>query len=116
MGPALGCGNGTTAWLVLGALLLLLPGLTALAVWGARGVIIPHRPRSPDEALRERFALGAISRQQYRQALVDILKDRYIRGELDLDEYETRLDLLLREPVQGWRQEQEQAAQPGSRR
>lgn len=112
MSPALGCGNGTAAWLVLAALLILLLGLTALVVWGAGGMIARRGPRSPEEALRERFARGAISRQQYREALVEILKDHYIRGELELDEYETRLDLLLREPVKGWRREQERPAWP----
>ncbi|MCL5264720.1 MAG: hypothetical protein M1343_05950 [Chloroflexi bacterium] len=42
---------------------------------------------------------GEISRQQYLDALINILKDRCVRGEIELDEYERRLGFLLEEPV-----------------
>ncbi len=39
-----------------------------------------------------RYSRGELTREQYRQALVDILKDRYVRGELDVEAYEVDLD------------------------
>jgi uncharacterized membrane protein len=50
------------------------------------------------ETLRLRFARGDITRQQYEEALVELLKERYVRDELDMSEFEDRLSGVLAEP------------------
>ncbi len=88
-------------WLlaVLAVPLVLILVIVTLVVLGSRATRSPRRPLSPEEILRERYARGEISRQQYLDTLVDILKDRCARGELELDDYERRLDLLVQEPT-----------------
>jgi len=51
--------------------------------------------RSPEEELRVRYARGEMGRQQYQDAMVEILKDRYVRGIMDLREYERRVSRLF---------------------
>lgn len=58
-------------------------------------------PRAPVDVLRDRYARGEITRETYRQALADVLKDRYVRGEITLDEFEARLERLLSEHTPG---------------
>jgi uncharacterized membrane protein len=50
------------------------------------------------ETLRLRFARGEITRQQYEEALVELLKERYVRDERDMSEFEDRLRGVLAEP------------------
>ncbi len=104
------------AWGVLGLLgLLLALGLVAFGVW-RRDAGAPARPlRSPEERLRERYAAGALTRPQYQEALVDLLKDRYVRGELDVDEYEARLEHLLAAAPMPLQPREGEAGRPGPR-
>jgi len=50
--------------------------------------------RSPADILRQRYALGEISQEQYREALMDILKDMCVRGEITVDEFDSRAERL----------------------
>ncbi len=59
---------------------------------------------TPVDALRRRYAAGEIGQTQFRRALVELVKERYVRGDLTLDEYESRvrhiyLDPALRPPA-----------------
>ncbi len=49
--------------------------------------------RSPAEILRGRYARGEISRDQYREALLDVLKDMCVRGEITVDEFDARAEI-----------------------
>ncbi|MBI3979674.1 MAG: SHOCT domain-containing protein [Chloroflexi bacterium] len=107
MGPMMGggpWGSGVLSWpgQMLLVLFILALGLVALALWRRDGRV-RRRPLLPEEMLRERYAAGEITRQQYQEALVDVLKGRYVLGELDLAEYELRLGRLLGEerPLEG---------------
>ena len=100
MGPMMdgwqGGGGPTVVWLgpMLVAMLVFLFAV-AHAV-RRRGSTQPKRRRSsPEETLRQRYALGELSRQQYKEALEDILKDRYVRGEVTLEEFEERVGQLV---------------------
>lgn len=106
MGPMM---NYSNDWLiiVLVAPFILVVGAIAFVIVGSRGTRNTQKSLSAEEFLRERYAKGEISRQQYLDALVDILKDRCTRGEIELDEYERRLDLLLQEPTRERRRELE---------
>ncbi len=106
--------TGGSAWagatvlglgLLLAILIGLVLGLIASNLGPSGGPEAERRPRSPQQTLEERFAQGKLTRQAYRAALVDILKGRYVRGELDLDEYQAQLDLLLDESARGSRPE-----------
>ena len=46
--------------------------------------------RSPAEILRYRYARGEINQEQYREALSDVLKDMCVRGEISVDEFDSR--------------------------
>ncbi len=98
MGPMM---NYSSGWLILLPVvpLVLVLGIIAFIILGSRGTRHPRRQLSPEQVLRERYAKGEISRQQYLDALIDILKDRCVRGEIELDEYERRLGFLLEEPL-----------------
>jgi len=50
--------------------------------------------RSPAEILRNRYARGEISQEQYREALMDVLKDMCVRGEITMDEFDSRAQKL----------------------
>jgi hypothetical protein len=39
--------------------------------------------------------MGELTRQQFQEAQEDMLKDRYVRGEVTLDEFESGLDRLV---------------------
>ncbi|MBI2953404.1 MAG: hypothetical protein HYY30_03760 [Chloroflexi bacterium] len=88
-------------------LIVLTVGIVALVIWRGGGATSWQRSRRPEDILRERYAKGELGRQQYLDALIDILKDRCIRGEIELDEYERRIDLLLEEPLKQRRRELE---------
>ena len=104
MGPMMGgwqVGGGTvidwgTPAVVVLLLALLLAGV-ALIAWHGSGVRLGRREGSPGETLRERYARGELTKQQYQEALEAVLQDRYVRGEIDLEEFETRLAGLLGE-------------------
>ncbi|MBI3979682.1 MAG: SHOCT domain-containing protein [Chloroflexi bacterium] len=107
MGPMMGGGpwaGGMMGWpaLALVGLLMVALGLVVLAAVprGVGGRERQGRLHSPEAILRERYATGELTHRQHREALVDLLKDRYVRGEIELDEYEARLGLLLGEPVE----------------
>ena len=93
----LAAGLSSVGW--LGLAILLVGG--GLAVAGSvRRRRTRRRPGSlsPDQWLRLRFANGEIGRQEYQDALVTGLQDRYVRGDIDLDEFDARLTRLLAEP------------------
>lgn len=95
--------------LILGlvALVLLVSVLLVLAGRASTMPDGPDRARSPEDMLRARYVRGELSRQQYLEVLSDLLKDRYIRGEIDVAEYEARLRLLLGEATTRRHDEQE---------
>ena len=111
MGPMGGMGGMMSGWNSVsgpapgwpGALPLLLVllmlgcagALLATGVWRSGLGAGNGQAHSPEETLRLRYASGEFTAPQYREALVEILKDRYVRDELALDEYEARLALLL---------------------
>ena len=96
------CGvGGTTAglWLMLIPLLVfLVGGLVALSFWAAHTWPVRSAPEGKERLLRGHYAAGVISRQQYQDALLDMLKDRYVRGALRLEEYEARVARLFAPP------------------
>ncbi len=118
MGPMMGGSWGTPGWLFLAlpvVLFVVVLGAVTFVVLTTRGKSERRQPASPEEILRERYARGEISRQQYLESLEDSLKDGYVRGELTLDEYEARLALLLGSPLARSRQALEQRERPASR-
>jgi len=88
---------GDVVLLLLGIVLVTGLGLVALVAWRDRDRTASQGPSS-EEVLRTRYIRGELSREQYREVLVDILKDRYVRGEIDLEAYETALGRMLEEP------------------
>ena len=99
--------NYPDSWSILALVLLLVlaVGIVALVIWRGGGATSGHQSRRPEDVLRERYARGELGRRQYLDALIDILKDRCIRGEIELDEYERRLGFLLDEPLKERRRE-----------
>lgn len=100
MGPMMGdggWGNPGTIWLVpVLVVLVVVAFVVAVIGTGRHGDAPARRPApGPADILRDRYVRGEITRRQYREALVDVLKDRFVRGELGLDEYEEQLDRLL---------------------
>jgi uncharacterized membrane protein len=69
-------------------------GLLVIASGHAR-LPSERRPRSPETMLRDRYVRGELDQRQYHEALVDVLKDYYVRGRLGLEEYEARLKVLF---------------------
>lgn len=55
------------------------------------------RTRSPERLLDERFARGELTRQEHLELSREILTGRFIRGELELGDYEDRLNRLREE-------------------
>ena len=104
MGPMMGDWQGSSGidigWMspvvVMLIVALLLAGV-ALTAWHGSGIRLGRRESSPGETLRERYARGELTKQQYQEALEAVLQDRYVRGEIDLEEFETRLAGLLGE-------------------
>lgn len=106
MGPMVGgmpwaAGGVGAWWLAVLLLLVLLLGLVALRVWARRGAEDGRRPGTAEQLLHERYARGELTRRQYREGLIDVLKGRYVRDEMDVVEYEDRLRAFLREPATG---------------
>jgi uncharacterized membrane protein len=90
--------NGTFAvWLIpfLAVLIVALFAVTR-AVRRSRGNQTSLRRGTPMETVGERYALGEVTRQQYQEALEEELKDRYVRDEINLEEFEKRIDRLVR--------------------
>ncbi|MGH2355074.1 MAG: hypothetical protein ACRDI2_19710 [Chloroflexota bacterium] len=50
---------------------------------------------SPEVLLRRRYVAGELTYQQFQTGMVDVLKDRFARGELPISEYEAELEKLL---------------------
>lgn len=90
--PIIGLG-----FMLLVVMLVIRPVATAIAksIRGADNDVDPAKEcRSPAEILRQRYALGEISQEQYRKALMDILKDMCVRGEITMDEFDSRAERL----------------------
>jgi uncharacterized membrane protein len=89
---------GTSAglWLAVVPLLLgLAGGLVALTLRTANRWEGRTPPDSSEHLLRRRYAAGHVSHQQYQDALMAMLQDRYIRGRLSLDAYERQVARVL---------------------
>ena len=56
-------------------------------------------PETPVDALRRRYAAGEIGQTAFRQQLTDLLKERYVRGDLTLGEFEARVGHLYQDPA-----------------
>jgi uncharacterized membrane protein len=56
---------------------------------------------TPVDALRRRYAAGEIGQAAFRRGLVDLLKERYVRGDLTLDEFESRVRHVYQDPALG---------------
>ncbi len=52
-------------------------------------------PLSPEARLRRRYVAGELTYEQFRTGMVDLLKERFARGELAVAEYESELEKLL---------------------
>jgi uncharacterized membrane protein len=97
MGGWPGSGAAATDWLtpLVLVLLVLVVASVALVAWQSGGPRANRRSRQPEEILQERFARGELTRQQYQEGLVDLLRGRYVRGEIDVEAYETRVERLF---------------------
>ena len=93
----LAAGLSPAGWLVL-VVVLVGSGLAAAGLVRWRRTRRRLSSLSPDQRLRLRFASGEIGRQDYEDALVKGLQDRYVRGDIDLGEFNARLTRLLAEP------------------
>jgi|GEM_PF-5803609 len=100
MATMMGCGAWGSGLLWLSVmpvvLVVLLVGILVLALRHPLVVWEPSPPR--EHLLRVSYASGEISRDQYLEALVEVLKDRYVRGDIRLDEYEAAVASLLGGP------------------
>lgn len=54
---------------------------------------------TPVDALRRRFAAGEIGQHEFRRGLVELVKARYVRGDLTLDEFESRVRHIYQDPA-----------------
>jgi hypothetical protein len=93
-------GDGATLGLglLLAALIGAVLGLIARAFWRDDPPALPDQPRSPQAILDQRLATSELTPQQYHEALLDLLKGRFVRGEMELAEYELRVKHLLSNP------------------
>ena len=55
----------------------------------------PAAPLAPEVRLRRRYVAGELTYDQFRTGMVDLLKERFARGELAVTEYEAELEKLL---------------------
>lgn len=53
---------------------------------------------SPEAVLRHRYAAGELTEREFRTRLVDLLKEQYVRRQIDTWEFEERLERILRNP------------------
>jgi len=56
---------------------------------------LPAAELSPAEVLRRRYIAGELTNEQFQSQMIDLLKGRFERGELDLHEYEYELGRFL---------------------
>ena len=61
--------------------------------------IITMRSETPVDVLRRRYAAGEIGQTAFRHQLAELLKERYVRGDLTLAEFEVRVQHLYRDPA-----------------
>ena len=54
---------------------------------------------TPVDALRRRFAAGEIGQTEFRRGLMELVKERYVRGDLTIDEYESRVRHIMQDPA-----------------
>jgi hypothetical protein len=54
---------------------------------------------TPVDALRRRYAAGEIGQSEFKRGLVELVKERYVRGDLTLDEYEARVRHIYQDPA-----------------
>jgi len=54
---------------------------------------------TPVDTLRRRYAAGEIGQTAFRRQLTDLLKERYVRGDLTLAEFESRVRHLFSDPA-----------------
>ena len=72
--------------------------------WGALGGSRPNRLApsparyAPADLRLPGSGLAAHGPEAYRQGLLDVLKERYVRGEIALAEYEARVAQVVRDP------------------
>ena len=57
---------------------------------------IDARAFTPETLLRRRYIAGELTYEQFRSGMIDLLKERFARGQLALSEYEAELDKLLK--------------------
>ena len=65
----------------------------------ARDHLIVSAADTPVDTLRRRYAAGEIGQTAFRRQLTDLLKERYVRGDLTLAEFETRVRHLYSDPA-----------------
>jgi hypothetical protein len=96
-----------TAALVVTAIVLLshaaapaLDRCSARALRGSQRDRLHGRPSrySPAELRLPGPALGAVGPDAYRQRLLEVLKARFVRGEMALSEYEAHVSQVIRDP------------------
>lgn len=106
-GSGYGVGMAGGLFIAMAVVLVLAISLT-VAAWGVAGTARRRAPASPEASLSERYAAGVLTRQQYRDSLIDLLQEQYISGAIGIEEYEAVLDRLLHDhaelrPVDGRR-------------
>ena len=79
---------------------LVLACATVIAALRRPEAALPAEALDPSGAaearLRRRYAAGAIGALKFRDGMLPLLKERYARGDLSLDEYESAIDRLMR--------------------
>jgi len=86
-------------WLgfAVAALVGLAPVLILIVSLRETGSRHPAQHRCLVDILRERYARGELTTGEYFQRRIELLNDCYARGELKLNEYQARLDQILPE-------------------
>jgi hypothetical protein len=54
---------------------------------------------TPVDALRRRYAAGEIGQTEFRRGLIELVKERYVSGDLTIDEYESRVRHIMQDPA-----------------
>jgi hypothetical protein len=60
---------------------------------------VESAPELPIDTLRRRYAAGEIGQTEFRRGLVELLKARYVRGDLTMAEFESRVRHVLLDPA-----------------